>query len=635
MKSTRAEKLPEEPQPGEGVAAPRDLELAFPFPEPRASQDILVRDLDDAVANGLTVLCSAPTGIGKTAAALYPLLRRALGERRKLFFVTAKTSQQALALDTLRRMIPPGAGVSALQLAAKRRSCPLDDAQCRRSRCRFQRRFTPRLEDSGLLDELAVLGVVDAETITERSLAAQLCPFEVSLALALRASVIVSDFNYVFDPNVYLRRFFDKPYDRHLLVVDEAHNLPARAAGYYSPTLELPVMRSAARACLEAGGVTLRGAGELLNAVASHCEERVVELAQERDGVPPFVEQPDRIAFEAFAAEVDDVLMDYALYAAGGGEPPALPPLGRVRHRAEDPDRLLGLLGELRDFCRCSQEDPDLFATLWSPASVRMLCLDPAPFLRTRLEGFHAAVYMSATLTPLDFFGRALGADGLSCVSLELPSPFPRENRLLLGVRSVDTTYKRRSESAPEIARIIVEAIRLRRGNYLAFFSSFAYRDEVVSQLAKGDYRTLIQLPGMPVEPLLARLRENRDGTLLLCGVQGGVLSEGVDYPGDMAIGVFVVGPGLPAVTLEQELIREYYEQRLGAGFEYAYMLPGLTRAVQAGGRVIRSASDRGFVMLLCRRFAEARYRDRLPAYWREELLTRDDPIPRLREFWG
>ena len=193
---------------------------------------------------------------------------------------------------------------------------------------------------------------------------------------------------------------------------------------------------------------------------------------------------------------------------------------------------------------------------------------------------------------------------------------------------------KKRSQHAEGIARIIADTVRLRAGNYLAFFSSFAYRDEVVAKLDSRGFKVMLQLPGMPAEPLLSRLRANRDGTLLLCGVQGGVLSEGVDYPGDMAIGVFVIGPGLPMVNFEQELVRAHYDRTLGSGFEHAYLLPGLSRAVQAGGRAIRSATDRAFVMLIGRRFAQPLYQRGLPTFWREELVATDDPVGEVRSFW-
>ncbi|NRA02141.1 MAG: ATP-dependent DNA helicase [Myxococcales bacterium] len=604
--------------------------IVFPYPETRESQRVLVEDLDDAVGAGLLLVCSAPTGTGKTAAALFPLVRRALAEQRKVFFVTAKNSQQALALDTLRLMLPPGARATGVQIRARARSCPLDGQLCRRPRCRYQERFRARLEESGIIDELLSRGVIGGEEIAARALRARLCPFEVSLSLAEKATVVVSDFNYVFDPRVYLRRFFDKPWDRHLLIIDEAHNLPKRAVEYYSPTIDYARLERAAQACRTHGSGLANAIAELVDDVRVHLTAGLERLSEERDGPPPYVESPDTSFLEATGSRLGSLLSDYGLEAAIG----SLPLLSHQRGEQPGIDPLFALLTELQDFCRCAALDPDLFATLWTREGVRTLCLDASPFLRERIEGFHSAICMSATLAPLDFFASALGADGLRCVTLELPSPFPRENRRLVAATSVDTTFKHRSDYAAEIARIIVDTARLRRGNYLAFFSSFAYRDEVVSKLPKGGYDLLLQLPGVPADGLLAKLRQNTDRTLLVCGVQGGVLSEGVDYPGEMAIGVFVIGPGLPKVSVEQELVRAYYERTLGAGFEYAYLLPGLSRSVQAGGRAIRSATDEAFIMLIGRRFGERLYQLGLPGFWREELVTTGDPTSEVAAFW-
>ena len=181
----------------------------------------------------------------------------------------------------------------------------------------------------------------------------------------------------------------------------------------------------------------------------------------------------------------------------------------------------------------------------------------------------------------------------------------------------------------------MVDAMSHRQGNYLAFFSSFAFRDEVIDAMEPGAYRLILQRPGMDTSRVIEELGENLSETLLLCAVHGGVFSEGVDFPGHLAIGAFLVGPGLPALSVEQELIRSYYERHLGAGFAYAYIYPGLNRVVQSGGRVIRSAEDKGFVMLMGRRFLEPDYREKLPEYWRDELKTGESVVELVQEFWG
>ena len=613
----------------------RAFEPVFPFDSVRPVQTALLAEVDGAAASGLVLLCSAPTGVGKTAAALHPFLAKALRDDRRVFFVTSKTSQQELALETLRRMLPTGCGALAVQIAAKDRVCPQAELACAERPCPWQAEFAERLAATGLADRLASEGVLSAERIAAAAREHALCPFETSLALAQRASAVVCDFNYVFDPRVYLRRFFDVSDGRDLLIVDEAHNLAERAQGYFSPELELARLDALAERCATLPERAYGRAGELLREVSGHCRAVAQRLAEERQDDGPWVETPERGFWETVEEAALASLLETQAQAASEAQRPAVfAPVREGRDgRLRDPLRTT--LALVREFAHGAEhDDPSRFAALWSPERAKRLCLDPAPWLGQRIRSFHAAVLMSATLAPLDFHARSLGIDAPSTVQLDLPSPFPRENRLIVAVDSVDTRFRVRSEHAAAIADLIARGVRTRRGNWLAFFPSFAFRDEVVAKLPPGEHRVLLQMAGMGIEPILARLRANRGETLLVCGVHGGLLAEGVDYPGETAIGVFVVGPGLPKVDRERELVRAFFDAELGAGFEYAYLLPGLARAVQAAGRVLRGPDDVAAIVLVDRRFCEPLYRDRLPAWWREELVQAADPVPALEAFW-
>ncbi len=613
----------------------RSFELRFPFDAVRPVQTAMLAEVEGAAASGLVLLCSAPTGVGKTAAALYPFLASALREDRRVFFVTSKTSQQELALDTLRRMLPPESGALAVQISAKDRVCPQAQLRCAERPCPWQRQFSERLAATGLSDTLAREGVLSAERIAESARERELCPFETSLALAMRASAVVCDFNYVFDPRVYLRRFFDDSDGRDLLIVDEAHNLSERAQAYFSPELDLGRLDALAERCAALPERAYARAAALLRDVSAQSRAIAQRLAEERGDDGPWVESPERGFWEPVEEESLACQLEVQAQAASEAERPAtLAPVREGRDgRLRDP--LRSALTLVREFAHGSEsDDPLRFAALWSPERAKRLCLDPAPWIGRRIRSFHAAVLMSATLAPLDFHARSLGVDAPSTVRLDLPSPFPRENRLIVAVDSVDTRYRVRSEHAAAIAELIARGVRTRRGNWLAFFPSFAFRDEVVAKLAPGEQRVLLQMPGMPVEPILAKLRANRGETLLVCGVQGGMLAEGVDYPGKMAIGVFVVGPGLPKVERERELVRAFFDAELGAGFDHAYLLPGLARSVQAAGRVLRGPDDVAAIVLVDRRFCEPQYRDRLPAWFRDEWVQASDPVPALEAFW-
>lgn len=613
--------------------------MCFPFDTVRPGQQLMMDEIEGAARDGRIILCSAPTGIGKTAAALFPMLRQILRHDRKLFFVTAKISQQELAMQTLRRMLPPGCGACAMQITARERSCPMDELRCMVGHCPMAEGFETRMFQSGILDRYLEAGVVSGAFIRETALANNLCPFEVSLALAMRASVVIADYNYVFDPTIGLQRFFaqgarDAP--GYSLIVDEAHNLPARAATYYSPELDIAAMQRMAVDAQQADVDVYRDAGALLQEVAGHFGRRMADLVVERGEAAQYVDEPDRQFFLRVQVSLETILYDYFVYLAGGGKRPVafMPERETGRKRILDP--LLTVLLALRDFAQCCGRPPELFATLWyRDERLKMLCLDPAPLLRERIDMFTGAVFMSATLTPLPFHARLLGVDVPTTLTMELPSPFPRENRRFLVVKNVDTTFKRRGRDAAAIAGIISRSIALKSGNYLAFFPSFAFRDAVADHIDPALGRIIRQAPAMKTGAVLDELIGNTSATILLCGVMGGVFSEGVDYPGHMAIGAFIVGPGLPQIGPEQELIRSYHEMQSGAGFEFAYVNPGINRVVQAGGRVIRSETDRGFVMLICRRFTSKMYYAKFPAYWQEELIVAEDPVAELTRFWA
>ncbi len=612
--------------------------LVFPFPTRRDGQSQMIDRIDAVAQRGGVLFCSAPTGIGKTAAALFPMARAALANDMRLFFVTAKISQQELAVDTLRRLIPPDHGGCAMQLTAKERSCPALEMRCDPRDCPYLADFSLRLERSGLLDRLEAAGVAAGAMITAASTAEQLCPFEVSLALTQRASIMVSDYNYVFDPRLALKRFFDAPSASPLLLVaDEAHNLPARVRGYYSPELDGAELGRVAALCAAQKPAVYADLARLFTEVSDAVAGRINELHQMYGEQPVWIGAPDRRFFIEASECAEIRVQEYLFFRhqLRDRRPPAglePEPRGGGR-RFRDP--ILSACFAIRDYGECCRHDPDRFEGLWfADGPARLWCLDPAPFLRERLDGFHGAVLMSATLSPFDFFLRMTGLAERTVDMLDLPSPFPPSRRLIAAVPAVDTRYRQRDRSVPVIADILQRTIRLRQGNYLAFFPSFAYRDQVMAAVPPGPYRLVLQQPAMETTAVLDDLENNLVETILLCAVQGGVFAEGVDYPGHLAVGAFIIGPGLPKVAPEQELIRAYHDRHDGNGFRYAYVSPGLNRVVQAGGRIIRRDSDCGFILLMDRRLASAGYREKMPGYWRDELQIVADPVAAVQDFW-
>jgi DNA excision repair protein ERCC-2 len=608
--------------------------LQFPFPQLRPHQDMMMDQIRLALHDRSCLLLSAPTGVGKTVAALYPAVEYALREGLRVFFVTAKTTQQSLAVETLQQIAQQGVHFSTVHLRAKEKSCLNEVYYCHESLCGFAKDYASKLEHSAVVDSLLTLPLVGPEACAEAGRRYQVCPFELSLDVALEADVIVGDYNYVFDPGAYLRRFFqDTSYDDCLLIIDEAHNLYARGREYYSPLLRQRRVRQLLAYCADEPARLFRDFAvffEHLDSLFPMLYDEALETPSV--GGQVLVEPP--LAFIAdLRSRLDVLMLDYAIYRRRSGHAPGGEPLQEFYYAFQRFCDVLALGGE--EFSYLYSHHPD-------DAAFKVLCKDAARFLHARLAGFHSVVAMSATLTPFDFYQDVLGFPPERTFTAEFPSPFPSQNRKILVVPDVSTLYRDRQRDAPKIAGIIDGIVAQRAGNYIAFFPSFEFLRLVRPWLRLSPLSVIEQRETMTDAEraaVLQSLRQPADAVpQLVLAVQGGIFAEGVDYPGEMLVGVIIVGPGLPRVNAEQELIRAYYEERYGRGFAYAYLYPGMTRVIQAAGRVIRSATDVGIIALLDKRFTYTNYATLLPTHWYtnapHELITRHYQ-QELTRFWA
>ncbi len=640
--------------------------LPFPFPQMRRHQDRMIDIIEETLQNGGQTLISAPTGIGKTAAALYATLKFALQTGRQVFFLTSKTTQQRIVNETLRlwncdvelkpsqALLPPF--FNSLTLRAKEKSCANDVVCCHESRCQFARDFYAKLEESQIREKLWPLPVLTPETVYQAAVANEICPFELSLELSTQSDLVVGDYNYIYDPRTSLKRFFEEDYSHIILIVDEAHNLYSRAREYYSPQLSLAQVQRVNKLAgqlhepmqeqeelifpeLQRAMATSRPPSHsFLMDLARFLDELQEYFEHLAAASPELFESPHAIVsldaewFQSHAEQLSDLMQRYLIYRqrAGGW--------------LDKEDQLLDFFYDFADFCRVLEISGDEFVHIYEQRSddscLKILCLDPSRMLREKNSGFHAVIGMSATLTPLDFYRDVLGFERETRLEA-LPSPFPAENRKILVLPQVSTTFKQRSKNARKIAEIVEKAVGTHPGNYFAFFPSFAFLEEVAAHLNPQGYRLLLQERVMPDylrESLLEKLSDPACYHLVLA-VQGGIFAEGVDYPGELAIGAIVVGPGLPKVCYEQDLMRQYYETQCGKGFEYAYLYPGMNRVVQSAGRIIRTETDRGIILLLDSRFAHENYLALFPRHWFDhspgELICKGDFSGELQEFWS
>jgi DNA excision repair protein ERCC-2 len=598
--------------------------LPFPHDEVRPVQQPMIDAVRDGLVGDRHLLVAAPTGVGKTAAALYPAVREALARGNRVVFLTAKTLQQELAVKTTRGMQREGSPWRSLQLRAKSAMCANDEMVCHEDVCPYAENYAAKLAESSLVDQLLETSAhLDPDTIFDAGRLRLICPFELQLDLLDHADVVVCDYNYVFDPRIGLDSVAGPgTLERSVLVVDEAHNLVDRAREYYSPTLSLERVEAALEQLATQNTrlfVQIRDAIEELREYVLYTLDEAFAGAQGQQGTSIGEFDPEPLA--RARRELDPLLVHYVQF--------------KREHRIwNTDDPVMALYFQVSWFHRVLKLGGDEFVHLairtHDGDQLRILCLDAARFVGQVLEGSAGVVAMSATLEPFEFYRDLLGFDPSGTDTLTLPSPFPPENRLLIVDDSVDTTYRQRQRHYGRIARLVADCAPRGR-NTLALFPSYRFLDEIAYRIDAPHHHVEVQRANDRLQHREVLESLSRGQPTLLLAVLGGVFAEGVDYPGDMLSAVFVVSPGLPQLEPERELLKRHFEEAYGDGFGYAYLIPGLRRVVQAAGRLIRSEDDRGAIVLVGRRFLQPRYAALLPREWTDgdvrQLRARD---PRL-----
>ena len=591
--------------------------LSFPYEAERPGQETILESVEQALLQGDHLLVEAPTGIGKTVAALLPALRYALASDKKVFVLTAKTLQQEMATQVLELITKGESSFHSLRLRAKAKMCANDQLLCHEEYCRFARDYYSKLHGSGLVPGLlADNGLLLPDQIFESAGQAEVCPFEVSLELTGKVQVVVCDYNYAFDPYVGLSEFHpENDLSNVILIIDEIHNLVGRGRDYYSPSLSSQQAREALEFIRKGSDAVHLAASKLCGDLADLIDRTVEVAMEELPGSTRATEaQLPEAELWALRPAFDETFIDYLEHRKETSS-----------FRPDDPfvdlyftqlrflDGLLLSTGEA--FSHCVESSP-------KGGTLKILCKDPSAFLGQVLNRTHSVIGLSATLSPTEFYRDLLGFDPERTADLSVSSPFPPENRRLVIDDSVATLWRKRPENYPRIADNLAEFAERVPGNCLALFPSYQFLNEISQRLTLNNKRVIIQRSAgtdRERDEILEGLRTALAGDVLLLAVAGGVFAEGVDYPGDMLKAVAIVGPCLPAVSLEQELLKRYYDERFERGFEYAFVVPVMTRVVQAAGRLIRSAGDTGVIALLDERFLVSPYRDHLPGDWLPE----------------
>ena len=599
-------------------------DLQFPFPYREGQRDI-VSGVYHTVSNGKTLFVQAPTGVGKTMSAIFPSVR-AIGEGKgeTLFYLTAKTITGTVAQEAFHILREKGLKFKVTTITAKEKLCFQDTPECTPEKCPYAKGHFDRVNDA-VYELWTTEEVYSREVIRAHAEKWQVCPFEMCLDLSVWVDGIICDYNYVFDPNVHLKRFFGENISGdHIFLIDEAHNLVERGREMYSAGISrqsLVALRKKIKKRFSKLARTL----EKANRQMKELEENLAETGKgyqvlANPGVLP-------ITFLAISGELEEILEEKEL-------------------EEELRREILEFYFIVRDFLNVSELVDENYVVYTENGAeegfrLKLFCVNPAENLGEYLKKGRSAIFFSATMFPMLYYRELLTTDR-DAYGIYVQSPFPKENRRILIGSDVSSRYTRRNRAEyRKIAGYIARCVWQRPGNYMVFFPSYRLMEDVL-QVYEEEFsvdwvRCVCQTPDMTEQEREGFLEgfQEREGTLVGFCVLGGIFSEGVDLTGESLIGAVIVGTGLPQIGSQREILKEYYDKKNHCGFEYAYRYPGMNKVLQAAGRVIRTKEDKGVILLLDDRFWDRDYQEIFPREWQDRTGCRLDTVEGAVEtFW-
>lgn len=594
--------------------------LEFPFSY-RKGQREMVAGVYHAITQKEQIFIQAPTGVGKTMSAVFPAVRAVgKGMAETIFYLTARTITRTVAQDAFELLRKKGLLFKVVTITAKEKLCFCETPECEAEKCPYAKGHFDRINDA-VYELWTSEQSFDRETLLLHARKWQVCPFEMSLDLAVWMDGVICDYNYVFDPNVYLKRFFGENVSgEYIFLIDEAHNLAERGREMYSASLSLRETKEIRKFVKPYSQKLWKQLGKVsrqLEELKKSCDSWKL---QENAGILP-------ISLLSVQGEMDKLLE----------EPPS----------QEAADGILEYYFTVRDFLNISElvdENYEVYTAFGEDGDfyIKLFCVNPAQNLQKCLDKGVSTAFFSATLLPLPYYRKMLSARSEN-FGLYVESPFAQEKRRLLIGRDVSSRYTRRGyEEYRKIAEYIAKMSWQKKGNYMVFFPSYRLLEDVYAvyqdEFSAGWVRCIIQQASMSErerEGFLQAFAEETEETLVGFCVMGGVFSEGIDLLGDRLIGVAVVGTGLPQVSGEKEILKEFYDKQGEQGFDYAYRYPGMNKVLQAAGRVIRTKTDTGVILLLDERFGNREYQALFPREWNDaDFCTLSNVEQKLQDFW-
>lgn len=594
--------------------------LEFPFAY-RKGQREMVSGIYHAISKKEQIFIQAPTGVGKTMSAVFPAVR-AIGQgmAETVFYLTARTITRTVAQDAFEILRDRGLLFKVITITAKEKLCFCDKPECDPEKCPYAKGHYDRINDA-VYELWTTEQSFDRETLLRHAQKWQVCPFEMSLDLAIWMDGVICDYNYVFDPNVCLKRFFGENVSgNYLFLIDEAHNLVDRGREMYSASICLNDVIETRKFVKPYSQKLWKKLGKVkkqMEELRQNCGEWKVE---ENAGVLP-------ISLLSVQGELDQFLE----------ESPA----------QEVVDGILDFYFEVRDFLNISElvDDNYVVYTAFDENGrfyMKLFCVNPAENLQKCLDKGNSTVFFSATLLPLQYYRKMLSTRSEN-FGMYVESPFEQKKRCLMICRDVSSKYTRRGyEEYRKIAEYIARMSWQKKGNYMVFFPSYRLMEDVY-QVYQDEFsvswvRCISQHASMTElerEEFLEEFTKETEETLVGFCVMGGIFSEGIDLIGDRLIGAAVVGTGLPQVNCEREILKGYYDEKGEQGFDYAYRYPGMNKVLQAAGRVIRTKEDTGAILLMDERFLNRDYRNLFPREWNDACTcTLGNVEKHLQAFW-
>jgi len=591
--------------------------LEFPFPY-RTGQKELVTDVYKTIIRDKRLFIEAPTGVGKTISTIYPTIK-AMGEglSSKIFYLTAKTITRTVVEETFQHLIQKGLYLKSVTITAKEKICILDKPDCNPVACMRAKGHFDRV-NVAVFDLLNNENEISREFILSYAEKHNVCPFEMCLDVTTWADSIICDYNYAFDPNVYLRRFFmsDKKND-YVFLIDEAHNLVERAREMYSAVLNKKQFLMVKR--------LVKDKSLKLEKRLETCNSDLLKLKRKCEGCKVIENITDFVLhLMRLMTEYEEFLQEHS--------------------NLDGKEDILQLYMDIRHFLNMYEIYNEKYITYTDydeqdEFRIKLLCMDPSENLHACLEKGKSAIFFSATLLPIVYYKEQLGGRE-GDYAVYAPSPFDKDNRILMIGKDVSTKYTRRNDAEyQKIVDYIATFTNAKKGNYMVFFPSYQMLNQV-AELAKDLILGLVvqknNMTEIEKENFLQDFTAEPEQSRVGFCVMGGIFSEGIDLKNDRLIGVVIVGTGLPMICNERELFRDYYDEKNRRGFDYAYLYQGMNKVLQSAGRVIRTMGDKGAILLLDERFQQNQYTNLFPKEWFPNItVDRETMETELHDFWN